>query len=100
MIPIAFYLALAAILFSIGLYGLMTQRSGIRILMCVELMLNAANLNLVAFSSYNHDLTGQVFALFSIALAACEAAIGFAILMALYRMKDTISLDHINVLRW
>ncbi|TQD26360.1 F420H2 dehydrogenase subunit FpoK [Methanolobus vulcani] len=100
MIPIALYLALAAIIFSVGLYGLMTQRSGIRILMCVELMLNAANLNLVAFSSYHHDLTGQVFALFSIALAACEAAIGFAILMALYRMKDTISLDHINILRW
>ncbi|WP_094227791.1 F420H2 dehydrogenase subunit FpoK [Methanolobus psychrotolerans] len=100
MIPIAFYLALAAIIFSIGLYGLMTQRSGIRILMCVELMLNAANLNLVAFSSYNGDLTGQVFALFSIALAACEAAIGFAILMAIYRMKDTISLETINILRW
>ncbi len=100
MIPIALYLALAAIIFSIGLYGLMTQRSGIRILMCVELMLNAANINLVAFSSYHHDLTGQVFALFSIALAACEAAIGFAILLALYRMKDTISLDHINILRW
>lgn len=100
MIPVALYLALAAIIFSIGLYGIMTQRSGIRILMCVELMLNSANLNLVAFSSYHHDLTGQVFALFSIALAACEAAVGFAILMALYRMKDTISLDHINVLRW
>ncbi|WMW24470.1 F420H2 dehydrogenase subunit FpoK [Methanolobus sediminis] len=100
MIPIVLYLALAAIIFSIGLYGIMTQRSGIRILMCVELMLNSANINLVAFSSYHHDLTGQVFALFSIALAACEAAVGFAILMALYRMKDTISLDHINVLRW
>jgi NADH-quinone oxidoreductase subunit K len=100
MIPVVLYLAVAAVIFSIGLYGLMTQRSGIRILMCVELMLNAANLNLVAFSSYHDDLTGQVFALFSIALAACEAAIGFAILMALYRMKDTISLDHINILRW
>ena len=100
MIPIAFYLALAAIIFTIGLYGLMTQRSGIRILMCVELMLNAANLNLVVFSSYNGDLTGQVFALFSIALAACEAAIGFAILMSIYRMKDTISLETINILRW
>ncbi|WP_292469201.1 F420H2 dehydrogenase subunit FpoK [Methanolobus sp.] len=100
MIPIAFYLALAAIIFTIGLYGLMTQRSGIRVLMCVELMLNAANLNLVVFSSYNGDLTGQVFALFSIALAACEAAIGFAILMSIYRMKDTISLETINILRW
>ncbi|MDY0387374.1 MAG: F420H2 dehydrogenase subunit FpoK [Methanolobus sp.] len=100
MIPIVAYLALSAVIFSIGLYGLMTQRSGIRILMCVELMLNAANLNLVAFSSYNGDLTGQVFALFSIALAACEAAIGFAILMSIYRMKDTINLDTINILRW
>jgi F420H2 dehydrogenase subunit K len=100
MIPIVAYLALSAVIFSIGLYGLMTQRSGIRILMCVELMLNAANLNLVVFSSYNGDLTGQVFALFSIALAACEAAIGFAILMSIYRMKDTISLETINILRW
>ncbi len=100
MIPIVAYLALSAVIFSIGLYGLMTQRSGIRILMCVELMLNAANLNLVTFSSYNGDLTGQVFVLFSISLAACEAAIGFAILMSIYRMKDTINLDTINILRW
>ncbi len=100
MIPLTFYLALAAIIFSIGLYGLMTQRSGIRVLMCIELMLNAAHINLVAFSSYNNDLTGQVFTLFSISLAAAEAAIGFAILMSLYRMKDTINLDALNVLRW
>lgn len=78
----------------------MTQRSGIRMLMCVELMLNAANINLVAFSSYNGDLTGQVFALYSIALAAAEAAIGFAILMSIYRVRDMINLDKINVLRW
>ncbi len=63
-------------------------------------MLNAANINLVAFSSYNADLTGQVFALYSIALAACEAAIGFAILMAIFKMKNTINLDSINILRW
>jgi NADH:ubiquinone oxidoreductase subunit K len=100
MIPLVAYLALSAVIFSIGLYGLMTQRSGIRILMCVELMLNSANLNLVAFSSYNGDLTGQVFALFSIALAAAEAAIGFAILMSIYRSKDMINLDKINILRW
>ena len=68
--------------------------------MCVELMLNAANINLVAFSSYNGDLTGQVFALFSISLAAAEAAIGFAILMSIYRVRDMINLDKINVLRW
>ncbi|WP_406656689.1 F420H2 dehydrogenase subunit FpoK [Methanolobus sp. ZRKC2] len=100
MIPVELYIGLAVIIFSIGLYGFMTQRSGIRMLMSVELMLNAANLNLVAFSSYNADLTGQVFAMYSIALAACEAAIGFAILMAIFRMKDTINLDAFNVLRW
>ncbi|KXS42621.1 NADH-quinone oxidoreductase subunit NuoK [Methanolobus zinderi] len=100
MIPVELYIGLAVIIFTIGLYGFMTQRSGIRMLMSVELMLNSANLNLVAFSSYNADLTGQVFALYSIALAACEAAIGFAILMAIFRMKDTINLDSFNVLRW
>ncbi|WP_333787043.1 F420H2 dehydrogenase subunit FpoK [Methanomethylovorans sp.] len=100
MIPLFYYLALSAIIFSIGLFGFMTQRSGIRMLMCVELMLNAANINLVAFSSYNGDLTGQVFALYSIALAAAEAAIGFAILMSIYRVRDMIDLDKINVLRW
>ncbi len=100
MIPLYYYLALSAIIFSIGLFGFMTQRNGIRMLMCVELMLNSANINLVAFSSYNGDLTGQVFALYSIALAAAEAAIGFAILMSIYRVRDMIDLDKINVLRW
>ena len=99
-VPLSFYLVLSAILFSVGLYGIMTQRNGIRLLMCVEIMLNSANINLVAFSSYNNDLSGQVFALFSIALAACEAAIGFAILMSIYKMRDAINLDEINLLRW
>ncbi|ABE52209.1 F420H2 dehydrogenase subunit FpoK [Methanococcoides burtonii] len=100
MIPLNWYLALSAIVFSIGLYGLMTHKNGIRMLMCVELMLNSANINLVAFSSYNNDMTGQVFALFSIALAAAEAAIGFAILMSIYRMRDMIDVDKLNILRW
>jgi NADH-quinone oxidoreductase subunit K len=100
MIPLNWYLALSAIIFAIGLYGFISQKNGIRILMCVELMLNAANINLVAFSSYNDDMSGQVFALFSIALAACEAAIGFAIMMSVYRMRDSINLDELNLLRW
>jgi NADH-quinone oxidoreductase subunit K len=94
------YLLISAILFTVGAYGIITQRSGIKILMCIELMLNSANLNLVAFSSFNNNSTGQVFALFSIAIAAAEAAIGFAILVALFRVRDTINLDNINVLRW
>ncbi len=94
------YLIIAAIIFTIGAYGIITQRSGIKILMSIELMLNAANLNLVAFSSFNGNPAGQVFALFSIAIAAAEAGIGFAILVALFRVRDTINLDNINILRW
>ena len=100
MIPLTYYLILSTIVFSIGLYGIMTKRNGVRLLMSVELMLNAANINLVAFSSYNNDMSGQVFTLFSIALAAAEAAIGFAILLSIYRMRDMIDIDNINVLRW
>ncbi len=94
------YLLVAIVIFTTGAYGIITQRSGIKILMSIELMLNAANLNLVAFSSFNGNATGQVFALFSIAIAAAEAAIGFAILVALFRVRDTINLDNINILRW
>ncbi len=94
------FLLIAAIIFTVGAYGILTQRSGIKILMCIELMLNAANLNLVSFSSFNNNSAGQVFALFSIAIAAAEAAIGFAILVALFRVRDTINLDNINILRW
>ncbi len=94
------YLLIAAAMFTIGAYGIITQRSGIKILMCIELLLNSANLNLVAFSSYNGNAAGQVFALFSIAIAAAEAAIGFAILVALFRVRDTINLNNINILRW
>lgn len=94
------YLLVAAIIFTIGAYGIMTQKSGIKILMCIELMLNASNINLVAFSSFSGNATGQVFALFSIAIAAAEAGIGFAILVALFRVNGTINLDKINILRW
>lgn len=94
------YLLVSAIMFTIGSYGIITQRSGIKILMCIELLLNSANLNLVAFSSFNGNAAGQVFAIFSIAIAAAEAAIGFAILVALFRVRDTINLDNINILRW
>lgn len=94
------YLLVAAIIFTIGAYGIITQRNGIKILMCIELLLNSANLNLVAFSSFNGNAAGQVFALFSIAIAAAEAGIGFAILIALFRVCDTINLDNINILRW
>ncbi len=100
MADLFMYLIISAVIFTIGSYGIITQRSGIKILMCIELMLNSANINLVAFSSFNGNASGQVFALFSIAIAAAEAAIGFAILVALFRARDTINLDNINILRW
>ncbi len=99
-IELSAYLSLSAVLFTIGLVGLMTQTNAIKILMSVEILLNSANLNLVAFSSYNNDMSGQVFVLFSIAIAAAEAVVGFAILMNLYRRMGTIELDNINILRW
>jgi NADH-quinone oxidoreductase subunit K len=100
MIPIEFFLGLSAILFIIGAYGVLTKRNAIIVLMCVELMLNAANINFVAFSAYSGNLNGQIFALVSIAIAAAEVAVGLAIIMNLYKTRDTISLDEINLLRW
>jgi len=100
MILLELYILLAASMFTIGLYGTFTQRNGIKLMMCIELLLNSANINLVAFSAYQPNVNGQVFALFSIALAAAEAGVGFAILIALYRLYGTIDLDKINTMRW
>jgi NADH-quinone oxidoreductase subunit K len=100
MIPLEYFLALAAILFVIGAYGVLTKRNAIVVLMSIELMLNAANINFVAFSSFYNDVKGQIFALFSIAVAAAEVAVGLAILLALSKARDTINLDEINLLRW
>jgi NADH-quinone oxidoreductase subunit K len=95
------FLTVAAILFSIGLYGALTKRNMIIVLLSIELMLNAVNLNLVAFSKYGAvpSLQGQVFALFSIAIAAAEAAVAIAILLAYYRQRVTTNVDEINELR-
>ncbi|KAF5425937.1 MAG: F(420)H(2) dehydrogenase subunit K [ANME-2 cluster archaeon HR1] len=100
MLPISYFLIVSAIVFCIGVYGVMTLRSGIMIMMCVELMINSANVNLVAFSSHFGQMNGQVFALFCIALAAAEAAIGFAILMSIFRSNKNINIDNLNILRW
>ena len=100
MIPIEYFLALSAILFSLGAYGALTRRNTIVVLMSIEIMLNAANLNFVAFSSYFNDVRGQVFALFSIAIAAAEVAVGLAILLNLMKTRETIDLQEIHILRW
>ena len=96
------YLILATVLFSIGLYGVLAKRSAIVILMCIELMLNAVNIVMVAFSRYVVPLmlTGQVFAIFIIVVAAAEAAVGLAIIMAIYRHRETIDVTQINLMKW
>ncbi|WP_144934339.1 NADH-quinone oxidoreductase subunit NuoK [Paenibacillus sp. 32O-W] len=95
------YLTLGAILFCIGLYGALSKRNAIIILLSIELMLNGVNLNLVAFSKLgiNPSLTGQVFSLFAITVAAAEAAIGVAILIMLYRNRGTSNVDEMNSMR-
>lgn len=100
-IPLSAYLVLALILFCIGLYGALTKRNAVIVLISIELMLNAANINLVAFSKYgvNPGITGQVFSLFSIAIAAAEAAVGLAILIALYRNRATVNVDEMNMMK-
>ena len=96
------YLALAAILFSIGLFGVLTRRNVIGILMSLELMFNAANINFVTFNKFivTDGLTGQIFAIFVIVVAAAEAAVGLAIVLLLYRNWRDIDTDHINIMKW
>ncbi len=100
-IPISWFLTVGAILFCLGLFGMMTRRSAIGMLLSIELMLNAANINLVAFGSYlrNPVITGQIFAIFVITLAAAEAAIGLAIVINVYRHEQHIDADKISVMK-
>lgn len=102
MIPLSWYLTVAAILFSLGLYGALARRNAIAILMGIELMLNAVNINLVAFWRYitPQEFTGQVFAIFVITVAAAEAAIGLALIIAIYRHRQTINIEEIDLMKW
>jgi NADH-quinone oxidoreductase subunit K len=93
------YLLLGAALFALGVIGVMVRRNIIILLMSIELMLNAVNLNLVAFSRLHGHVVGQVFALFVIAVAAAEAAVGLGILLAFYRNKETLNIDEVNLLK-
>ena len=96
------YLVLAGILFSIGAFGFLARRNAISMLMSIELMLNAVNINLMAFSNYldGQLIRGQVFAIFVITVAAAEAAVGLAILLSLYRNRKTVDMERFNLLRW
>ncbi len=100
MITPAHYLVLSATLFTIGLIGVLVRRNLIIIFMSIELMLNAVNINLVAFSQQWQHAVGQVFAIFVIAVAAAEAAVGLGIILSFYRNKETINIDEIATLKW
>jgi len=100
MITPTHYMLLSAALFMIGVVGVMLRRNIIVIFMSIELILNAVNINLVAFSYQLQDGAGQVFAIFVIAVAAAEAAVGLGIILAFYRNKETINIDEMNLMRW
>lgn len=101
MVPLHWYLILAAALFCIGLYGLLARRNAVAVLMAVELMLNAVNINLIAFWRYTEpsNVTGQVFAAFVYVVAAAEVAVGLALIVALWRHREVVSLDEIDLLK-
>jgi NADH-quinone oxidoreductase subunit K len=99
MIPLSWYLALSAVLFTIGVIGVIIQRNVISLFMCIELMLNAVNLTLVAFSRYLGSLTGQLFVFIVLAVAAAEAAVGLAIIICLYRNRETLNVDDADMLK-
>lgn len=100
MITPTHYLVLSALLFVIGAIGVLTRRNIIVIFMSIELMLNAVNINLIAFSHQLQNVVGQVFAVFVICVAAAEAAVGLAIILAFYRNKETVNIDEMTLMRW
>ena len=102
MIPLSWYLFLAAALFCIGLYGVLARRNAIAILMGIELMLNAVNINLVAFWRYltPEKIDGQVFAVMVFAVAAAEVAVGLALVISVYRRREIVAADEIDMLKW
>src|SRR5580765_6423810 len=99
MVPISWYLVLAAVLFSIGVASFLVKRNIITIFMSIELMLNAVNLTFVAFAHMWHQITGQIFVFFVMVVAAAEAAVGLAIIIAIFRTRRTLNVDQVNLLR-
>lgn len=100
--PLIRYLTLAAALFALGVYGIIASRNAVRVLMSIELMLNAANINLVAFARYVDpgSIKGQVFAIFILVVAAAEAAVGLAIVLSIYRNMASVDMERFNILKW
>ena len=99
-IPIEYYLILSAFMFVVGVTGVLTKRNAIIVFMSIELMLNSANLTMITFASYMGSTVGQLFVFFVMTVAAAEAAIGLAIIIAIFRNKLTVNIDEINILKW
>jgi NADH-quinone oxidoreductase subunit K len=99
MIPLKWYLALSAVLFTIGVAGVIMKRNAIAMFMCIELMLNSVNLTLVAFSSYFHDVSGQLFVFIVMTVAAAEAAVGLGIILAVFRNRESLDVDDASLLK-
>ena len=99
-IPLPYYLVVSAILFSIGTIGVLTRRNAIVIFMCVEMMLNAVNLTFIAFSRYLGNIDGQIFVFFIMTVAAAEAAVGLALMIAFYKNRESIDVEDMNVMKW
>ncbi len=97
--PLQAYLVLAALMFAIGLFGVLTRKNAVGILLGIELMLNAVNVNLVAFARFRDDLAGLIFTLFTIAITVAEVAVGLAIVIVIFRVRRTIEADHLDLLR-
>jgi NADH-quinone oxidoreductase subunit K len=99
MVPLSYYLLLSAVLFACGVAGFLMKRNIITIFMCIELMLNGVNLAFVAFAAHWHRLSGQVFVFFVMVVAAAEAAVGLAIIIAVFRTRETLNVDRVNLLK-
>ncbi len=99
-IPLHYFLILSAVLFTVGVAGVLVRRNAIIVFMSIELMLNSVNLTLVAFSAYLGNPTGQIMVFFVMAVAAAEAGVGLAIIIALFRTRQTVNIDEINIMKW
>lgn len=99
-VPVSWYLILSAVLFGLGIAGFLVRRNIITVFMCIELMLNAVNLTFITLSRFLQSMDGVLFAFFVMAVAAAEAAVGLAIFVVLYRSRETINVDEINLLKW
>ncbi|MBE0503315.1 MAG: NADH-quinone oxidoreductase subunit NuoK [Desulfuromonadales bacterium] len=100
MISVNYFLVLSAILFSLGVFGVLTRKNSIVVFMCIELMLNAVNLTFIALSRHLGNMDGQVFVLFVMAVAAAEAAVGLALMITFFRNRESLDIDDANTLKW